>query len=425
VQEPCHGLRTVNIKNEKKKFDIRHWLIMVVLSVSGGLIFMAPFLREVYYIPMQEAMNLTNTQMGMLMGVFGAVGLLTYFPGGWLADRVSSRKLITLGMIATGASGLYFATFPGYAANLLLHAFWGISITLVFWGAMIKATRGWAPADEQGRAFGILETGRGLSEVLSHTALLALFAWLGSTYAALSTVIVSFSLFNIALGVAAWFLIEDSQKSETENSKKVGLSEVLQVLKMRVVWLISLVILCAYSAYWGSFFFTPYASDVFLMSVTMAGVLSVGRMWLKPVAALAAGFLGDKFGISKTVAASMAITAASFALFALTPANPAILPLVVLNVAISATFIFALRGIYFALLEEGGIPLALTGTAAGVASAIGFIPDIFMPVVGGYLLDGYPGVTGYRMLFGFVAILAAIGFIAAVLIMRLQKPKTS
>ena len=190
---------------------------------------------------------------------------------------------------------------------------------------------------------------------------------------------------------------------------------------MPVVWLISIVILTAYSAYWGSFFFTPYASDVFLMSVTMAGVLSVGRMWLKPFAALAAGFLGDRFGIARSVALSLAITAISFALFALTPSDPSVLPLVIVNVAISATFIFALRGIYFALLEEGGIPLALTGTAAGVASALGFVPDIYMPVVGGYLLDTYPGVTGYRLLFGFVAVLALAGFIAALLILRLQK----
>jgi len=397
---------------------------MAVLSVSGGMIFLAPFLREVYYIPMQEAMSLSNTQMGMLMGVFGTVSMLMYFPGGWLADRVSSRKLITLGMLATGGSGLYFATFPGYAINLALHAFWGVSITLVFWGAMIKATREWAPADEQGRAFGILETGRGLGEVVSHSALLALFAWLGSTYAALSTVIICFSMFNICLGIGAWFLIEDNQAAQESEREKVGLEDVIQVLKMPVVWLISIVILCAYSAYWGSFFFTPYASDVFLMSVTMAGALSVGRMWLKPFAALAAGFLGDRFGIAKSVATSMAITAASFLLFAMTPANPAILPLVILNVAISAIFIFALRGIYFALLEDGGIPLFLTGTAAGVASAIGFIPDIYMPVVGGFLLDTYPGVTGYRLLFGFVAGLATIGFVAAILIQRLQGPAT-
>jgi len=393
---------------------------MAVLSVSGGLIFMAPFLREVYYIPMQEAMNLSNTQMGALMGTFGAVSMLMYFPGGWLADRVSSRKLITLGMLATGISGLYFATYPSYQINLLLHAFWGVSITFVFWGAMIRVTRGWAPASEQGRAFGVLETGRGLSEVISHTGLLALFAWLGSTYAALSTVIIVFSLFNVALGIASWFFIEDNERTNIAGEHKVGAKDVLQVLKMPVVWLISVVIMCAYSAYWGSYFFTPYASDVFLMSVTMAGALSVGRMWLKPFAALAAGLMGDRFGIARSVAISLAITAASFALFALTPANPAVLPLVILNVAVSATFIFALRGIYFALLEEGGVPLALTGTAAGVASAIGFIPDVFMPVVGGYLLDAYPGVNGYRLLFGFVAVLALIGCVAAVLIVRMH-----
>ncbi len=391
---------------------------MLVLSFSGGAIFLAPFLREVYYIPMQEAMNLSNTQMGMLMGVFGTVSMIMYFPGGWLADRVSSRLLITLGMLATGLSGLYFASYPGYTVNLLLHAFWGVSITFVFWGAMIKVTREWAPVDEQGRAFGILETGRGLSEVLTHSALLALFAWLGSTYAALSTVIITFSLGNIGLGIAAWFLIEDGVRVSPSDRKKIGLKEVLNVLKMPVVWLISLVIMCAYSAYWGSFFFTPYASDIFLMSVTLAGVLSVGRMWLKPFAALAAGFLSDRFGISKSVAVSMAVTAVSFGLFAMTPATPAVLPLVILNVAISAIFIFALRGIYFALLEEGGIPLVLTGTAAGVASAIGYIPDIYMPVLGGYLLDTYPGVTGYRLLFGFVAVLAVVGFIAALAILR-------
>ena len=43
-----------------------------------------------------------------------------------------------------------------------------------------------------------------------------------------------------------------------------------------------------------------------------------------------------------------------------------------------------------------------------------------MPVVGGYLLDAYPGVSGYRLLFGFVAVLAVIGCIAAVLIVRMH-----
>jgi hypothetical protein len=117
----------------------------------------------------------------------------------------------------------------------------------------------------------------------------------------------------------------------------------------------------------------------------------------------------------------MLLTAISFALFAMTPANQALLPLVVVNVAIAAVGIFALRGIYWALLSEGGIPVALTGTAAGVASAIGFIPEIYMPLLSGVLLDGYPGPLGYRLLFAGIAAMAAVGVLAAFLIMRLNR----
>jgi len=48
----------------------------------------SPFLREVYYLPCRSA-GVSNTQLGVLMSVFGATALVTYFPGGWLADRFS------------------------------------------------------------------------------------------------------------------------------------------------------------------------------------------------------------------------------------------------------------------------------------------------------------------------------------------------
>jgi hypothetical protein len=67
----------------------------------------------------------------------------------------------------------------------------------------------------------------------------------------------------------------------------------------------------------------------------------------------------------------------------------------------------------------------MTGTAAGVASGIGFLPDAYMPLINGIVLDTYPGLTGYRLLFGFVAIMAAIGFLAALVMIRInRKAKT-
>lgn len=390
---------------------------------------MLPFLREVYYIPMQEALGYDNTQMGILMSVFGTFSLIAYFPGGWIADRYSPRKLMTFSLLTTGLGGIWLSTYPSYEINIAIHAFWGANISLLFWSAMIKATRNWASADEQGRAFGILESGRGLSEVGSSSLLLMLFAWLGSDNYALSAVINGFAAINIGLAILAWIFLDDTvaenavaknavANKEENSSHAVGFAEVLEVLKMPGVWLISLVVLTAYSAYWGTFYFAAYSSDVFMLSVVAGASVGVGKMWLKPIAALAAGFLGDAFGISKTVLGFLMVTTLCFFVFALLPGGSQNLIPMLVVVGISSLSVFALRGIYFALLEEGGIKPALTGTAAGVVSAVGFTPDIYMPLLGGVLLDQYPGETGYQYIYLAIAGMCLIGCISAYLIVR-------
>jgi nitrate/nitrite transporter NarK len=394
---------------------VRHWLIMVVLSFSGGIIFLLPFLFEVYYRSVADALGLTNTEMGILFSAFGVTSLIVYFPGGWLADRISPRKLMTSSLLTTGLGGLWFATLPTYEIVVAIHIFWGVSITLLFWGAMIRVTRNWAPPDQQGKAFGVLETLRGIGEASTHSVLLFVFAWLGSTEQALTVVITQLSLVIIALGVLSWFVIEDVSRDGASNNEmaSVTLRDIIAVLKMPVIWLIAIVVLCAYCAYWGSFTTTPYSSDIFMTTVAVAGVISVGRMWLKPIAALIAGFVADAFGIAVSVAVLFAVLVVCFSTIGLISPEPGMLPVALINVAIVALAVFALRGIYFALLEEGGVPLAVTGTAGGIISAIGFTPDVFMPLFFGVITDSYPGADGYRYFYLVTSGFCAVGLVAA------------
>lgn len=410
----------LNIQNEKQSMSTyRRWLIMTCLCLSGGIIYFLPYLREVYYIPLLKELQLSNTQLGTLTSIFGITSMISYLPGGWLADLISPRKLLTISLLTTGISGLYFATFPSYPVCIAIHAFWGVSCTLTFWAALIKATRNWAPRTEQGKAFGILESGRGIAEVASSTVLLAVFARLGSGRLALSWVIILFSVLIILIGLMTWFSLDDSTKANYQKEEeKIGIREIIKVLKMPAVWLISIVILAAYSAYWGSYYFTPFASDVFMMSVVFGGALAVGKMWIKPLSALGAGFLADRKGASKTIVLAFVILIFSFGLFIFTPGNPNLILVLIINTAIAAIAIFALRGVYFALLEEGGIPLALTGTATGALSVISFTPDVFMPMIGGILLDRHPGASGYKYLFTFIAGLSVLGLLAAFIIFR-------
>lgn len=391
---------------------------MGVLSFSGGIIFMLPFLQEPFYKPLAQALALNNTEVGSLMSIFGVTSMISYFPGGWLADRVSPRKLITLSLLSTGIAGLYFSTFPSYQISLAIHAFWGVSVTFLFWGAMIRITRNWAPPEQQGRAFGILEGGRGLGEVIPATVFLGVFAVLGSNDAALSMVVLQYSVVFLLFAIVSWFVLEDSvgRDPEADQNQKVGVAEVIAVLKMPVVWLIAIVILTGYCAYWGLFRYTPLATDIFALSVTIGAMIAIGKMWFKVLAPLVSGFIGDRFGISKSVAWLFVVLIVNFVFIAYLPGKSGFVPVMFGSLAVGSIAVFGMRGIYFALLEEGRVPLGVTATAAGVISAIAFTPDIFMPLLGGMLIDNYPGAAGYRYFFLATAAICAVGLIVSLVI---------
>ena len=93
------------------------------------------------------------------------------------------------------------------------------------------------------------------------------------------------------------------------------------------------------------------------------------------------------------------------------------------NMAVSGTTFFALRGIYFALLEESGTSRDLTGTAVGIICFVGFTPEIFMPLMTGWLInqarsDGNV-LAGYNQIFWILIGLSMLGLLAAVALRRL------
>ena len=234
---------------------VRRWLIMSVLGFSGGVIFLLPYLKEIYNRPLTDAMQLSNTEFGLIVSAFGLTAWFCYFPGGWVADRVSARKLISSSLVSTGLLGFYFATFPGFLVSVIIHALWGVTITLLFWASMVRVTRGWAPPEQQGRAFGILEAIRGVAELSVTTLLGAIFVWMGSSSNALQGVITQTSIIVVVLGVVSWFVIEDTVPiGSEEGGHQAGLAEVKLVLKMPVVWLIAMVMLATNTAYNASYY---------------------------------------------------------------------------------------------------------------------------------------------------------------------------
>lgn len=112
---------------------------------------------------MLEVFGLSNTELGTAKAAHGVVAMLAYFPGGPLADRFSARKLLALSLWSTAAGGVFLATLPGFHGVVLVWGLFGITTSLLFWAALIGATRDWGGDDEQGQACGLqsLETAWG------------------------------------------------------------------------------------------------------------------------------------------------------------------------------------------------------------------------------------------------------------------------
>jgi sugar phosphate permease len=392
------------------------WLTMGLLCLSGSIIFWLPFFSEIFYVPMEDAFGFSKTQIGILLSTFGTVSMIAYLPGGWLADRFSSRKLISIALVITALGGFVFSTIPSFLVCVILYGTWGISTACIFWSAMIKTTRNWGSKEEQGRAYGFLEGGRNIGDMVSTTILVAIFAFRGSGAASLSEVMLLISLTALVLAFLVWRVMSDDISSEENQQKqqpKVTASAVIETLKLPAVWLIAIIIMAAYSGMWGTIFFTPYASEAYALGDVGGGAIGAGKYWITPIAAIAAGFFADKIGPAKAAVMFFVVMTCSFLIFGLIPGAPNLVPLLIINGALLAAVAFALRGIYFSLMEQGGIPIAVTGTATGVVSVIGYTPDIFMPTLGGMILDAYPGAVGYQYLFLFVSFLGFLGLIAA------------
>ncbi len=94
-----------------------------------------------------------------------------------------------------------------------------------------------------------------------------------------------------------------------------------------------------------------------------------------------------------------------------------------LSLIVVATGTYATRALYFAVFQEGNIPLRIMGTAVGVISVVGYTPDIFASPIMGYLLDNYLGALGHQYVFTMLVIFSVLGLIASISFAKLAKRK--
>ena len=394
----------------QKSQSWKRWLTLAVLCMGAGMIYSIPYIQYTYYAPLQSALHATNQQVGNLLSTYGIIAMIAYFPGGWLADRFSAKKLLAFSFIATGLTGFYFATFPSYNVVMALFVIWGITTILTFWAALIKAVRMLGESSEQGRLYGLLEGGRGAITTVVGFLTLAIFTQLGSSALGFRGVIITYAAFLTLAGILTIFVFDEKKVDEKTG---VTLIDILKVIKMPKVWLIALIIFCAYTITATSSYLVPYLSDVFKISVGLATALAIVRTnVMQLVGGPTFGFAADKMkSRPRLIIIGFVLMAVCLGLFILLPGNISLVGVAVTIMIVLAFIGFGMRGIYYSIIDDAKVPLAVTGAAAGLAAFIGYIPDTFVyNLIGGWL-DKYKGQLGYQYMFTYMFVIALIGII--------------
>lgn len=69
------------------KINAKKLITFSILILGAGTFTKAAYLKDAFYIPMQEYMNVTHTQIGLAMSVYGLVQAF----GGSLSIYISDR----------------------------------------------------------------------------------------------------------------------------------------------------------------------------------------------------------------------------------------------------------------------------------------------------------------------------------------------
>src|SRR5687768_10490149 len=130
-------------------------------------------------VPGLEAeLGFTKTQIGLILGVLKVAYAVGQLVNGQLAERVSARRLLAVGMLGSAllnvlfgfGTGLYFLLFV-WAANGYCQA--------LGWTPCVRVAANWFPVHRRGRAIGVLGTSYQTTAALTYVVAGSSAQWFG------------------------------------------------------------------------------------------------------------------------------------------------------------------------------------------------------------------------------------------------------
>ena len=333
--------------------------------------------------------NFTKAELGwVLMALKLAYGI-GQFVNGQLAERISPRRLLAIGLLASAGLNVLF----GFATSLYFMIFlWACNgyVQALGWPPTMRVTANWFPLTRHGRAIGVIGTGYQLCGALTFF----LSGWAAERFGWRGVLFVPSALL-VASAIHMWIFLEERPASEREKNPTAptvstkpcaSLGEnILITLGNPSLWVVAIALwlldACRYGfSDWG----VTHLKEVQNASVSTAAfkyaVLPLGGI----AGTLISGWITDRFFTGRRVPVTVMML---LALGVLAITYDTVLHWGLIASVVVLFFIgFCIYGSQVLLVGTLPVDLARRGTAAAAAGFVNFMG--YMGAAGGDVLTG-------------------------------------
>ncbi|MBT2698981.1 MFS transporter [Bacillus sp. ISL-40] len=387
------------IKNKK-----RH-MILALLFLGWCLSYLDRMAMNVGIVEIAKEFNLSPSVMGVVLSSFFAGYALMQLPGGWLADKFGSRKVIAMAILFWSL----FTVLTGMAWSLMSMIIIRFMFGLGEGGypaASSKAIADVFPKEERTGAQTIMMSSNSLGGVIAPLIATPLLVWIGW-----QNLFISIGILGVLVAALLWYYLSPkNMQIEIVDKETVGKASFKDVLKIRTSWQLAIMWFGVSTVVWGLIsWMPPYLVDVRGLDLMSMGMLTSIPALAGAVGVIIGGQLIKSFlsGKEKYLAiVSLIIMIVSLYLLFNAPS----VSLVITYQAICMFFHGPLVATIFSLPHKI-FPKNVIGSTFGMINLGGMIGAFLAPMVMGYLIEVFNGL--YVSAFMYIIVCAVLGIFAA------------
>ncbi len=378
------------------------WLVYACFGITTGSI--PPLVTTI-----MADLSITNGQMGLILGAWQFVYILTASPLGAMVDRFGAKRSVGVGALVILASLVLRGLAVDFWTLLLAVGMFGIGGPIISIGAP-KVTAQWFSGNERGVAAGIYATGPWAGMAFALATAAGVVVPLTGSWRGISVVYGSIVL---VVAIAWWLLAKEAPESmrdeEPQGQRTPAWTVTKELLRIRNVQVVLVLAVGAFlanhalTAWMPTLLeesgFTPSKAGSWV-AISLVGSV-IGQMFIPPLAKAGRRVLtlGVLFSIT-------AITTLAMALLA----GPALISVVVVSGGFRSPMMSVMT---LVLMETRGIGARRMGAGAGLFFAAAEIGGFSGPLILG-LMRGASGdlISGVLIMAGVsVAMLVALPLI--------------